>query len=204
MKHFHVPCSQCLRETAHRLLHETSRQADDRILTYAMLECCGCGDVCLSEQVLWTDDGSKDVSFFPPPVSRKEPEWLLSLIVTKPKTHDLGALLSETYQAMHGGQNRLAAMGIRALLEQLMISTIGSDQGSFEKNLSAFHDAGYVSLPQRDTLNNILLIGHRAFRPTATDLKSRFGHRGRRLGTDLSSQRCRGGDGRPRAGAATT
>jgi hypothetical protein len=46
----------------------------------------------------------------------------------------LGSLLHEIYQAVHGGQYRLAAMGIRALLEQIMVSKVG-DLGSFEKQL---------------------------------------------------------------------
>jgi len=38
----------------------------------------------------------------------------------------LGSLLHEIYQAVHGGQYRLAAMGIRALLEQIMVSKVGA------------------------------------------------------------------------------
>jgi hypothetical protein len=172
MKEVPAPCSVCLGETRHSVLHETSWQSEDRIKTYAMLECCGCKDVCLAEQVIFTDDGQKEFSFYPSPVSRKEPSWLLRLTIGK--NANLGGLLHEIYQAVHGGQYRLAAMGIRALLEQVMVSKAG-DQGSFGRNLDAFHAAGYVSLVQRDTLNSILQIGHgamhRAFRPTEDDLK---------------------------------
>lgn len=172
MKEVPAPCSVCLHETRHNVLHEASSRSEDRINTYVMLECCGCKNICLSEQVIFTDDGEKEICFYPSPVSRKEPSWLLRLIVGK--NADLAGLLHEIYQAVHGGQYRLAAMGIRALLEQVMVSKVG-DQGSFGGNLDAVHDGGYISLIQRDALNNILQIGHgamhRAFRPTEDDLK---------------------------------
>src|SRR5262249_58142817 len=100
-----------------------------------MLECSGCHRVCLGEQVLFISDGEIEHNYYPSPVSRKEPDWLLSMIVglTGNKNVDaaLASLLHEIYEAVHGGQYRLAAMGIRALLEQIMVSKVG-DRGSFE------------------------------------------------------------------------
>jgi Domain of unknown function (DUF4145) len=82
-------------------------------------------------------------------------------------------LLNEIYEAVRGGQHRLAAMGVRALLEQVIIEKVG-DQGTFSKNLDAFQTRGYVALIQRETLENILETGHaamhRLFSPTAEDL----------------------------------
>ena len=57
----------------------------------------------------------------------------------------LGDLFLEIYQAVCGGQLRLAVMGVRALIEQVMIHKVG-DNGSFVKNLDAFQKAGYISL----------------------------------------------------------
>lgn len=67
MKNVPAHCSVCLRETKHEVLHETSLNEADRIRTYAMLQCCGCGDVCLAEQVVFTEDGEKEFNFYPPP-----------------------------------------------------------------------------------------------------------------------------------------
>jgi hypothetical protein len=127
-------CSGCLRETKHNILHEVSLREEDRITTYAMLQCCGCAAVCLGEQVLFTDDGFNEHNFYPPPISRRQPSWLIPLIVNEKYAY-IGSLLNEIYEAAHGGQDRLATMGIRALLENLMISMVG-DQGSFGKNLN--------------------------------------------------------------------
>jgi hypothetical protein len=86
----------------------------------------------------------------------------------------LGELFLEIYQAVSGGQLRLAIMGVRALIEQVMIHKVG-DNGSFAKNLDAFQQAGYVSLVQRDALSDILDAGHatihRAYEPKAKDIQ---------------------------------
>ena len=125
MKEVSAPCSSCLRQTTHKVRHERALTDEDPTTTYAMLECSGCHHVCLGEQVRFIPDGEVEHTNYRSPVSRKEPDWLLFMIV-------------------HGGQYRLAAMAIRALPEQIMVSKVG-DLGSFEKQLDAFEKAGYIS-----------------------------------------------------------
>jgi hypothetical protein len=64
-------------------------------------------------------------------------------------------------------------MGIRAMFEQMMIAKVG-DQGTFDKNLKKFHEAGHVSTVQRDALENLLQAGHaamhRMFKPDHREL----------------------------------
>jgi hypothetical protein len=84
-------------------------------------------------------------------------------------------LFDEIYEAMRGGQYRLATMGIRALLERLMISKVG-DLGTFERNANAFCEQGYISAFQRDQMNAILDAGHatmhRRFTPNEGDVST--------------------------------
>jgi hypothetical protein len=51
-----------------------------------------------------------------------------------------------------------------------MIDTIGSDLGSFRKNLDAFEKDGHISKPQRVALEKVVELGHavthRAHAPT--------------------------------------
>jgi hypothetical protein len=86
----------------------------------------------------------------------------------------LGGFLTEIYQAVDGGQNRLAALGIRALLEQVMVLKVG-DLATFDQKLDEFQKQGYISLIQRDAMRTTLDVGdavmHRAFKPTEEDLK---------------------------------
>jgi hypothetical protein len=60
----------------------------------------------------------------------------------------LGDLFLEIYQAVCGGQLRLAVIGVRALIEQVMIHKVG-DNGSFVKNLDAFQKIHFPSSARR-------------------------------------------------------
>jgi hypothetical protein len=117
----------------------------------------------------WRWDGCDEFEsqYYPPPISRKQPSWAqqwLSAVQADDSTMGakhryLGGLYQEIYEALIGGQTRLAVMGIRAFLEQLMISKVG-DNKSFENNLNAFYRNGYISLVQRDQMDAILDAGH--------------------------------------------
>jgi hypothetical protein len=60
-------------------------------------------------------------------------------------------LMEEIYTAVQAGSRRLSAMGIRALLETVMIQKVG-DKGSFKANVDALLEAGYVSMRQALTI----------------------------------------------------
>ena len=162
-----APCSECLRSTTHEVLFEKG--------TYAMIECRGCGSISMAHEMHW--DGRIDRYFYPSPVSRKWPKWaawLAAGVSTPDSEKQIGALLWEVYAAVDGGQHRLAAMGIRALLEQVMILKVG-DLQTFNQKLDAFQAKGYISSRQRDAMRATLDVGdaamHRAHRPSEPDLK---------------------------------
>jgi hypothetical protein len=81
--------------------------------------------------------------------------------------------MSEVYTAVQNDSRRLAAMGIRAALESVMIEKVG-DQRSFNANVDALQKAGYLSLRQALSLNSILEAGHaaihRGWEPTNHDI----------------------------------
>jgi hypothetical protein len=73
--------------------------------------------------------------------------------------------------ALAAGAHRVATMGIRALVERLMIDQV-QDKGSFEKNIKAFFDAGHVAPNQQAVFRDTLIEAghaamHRDFEPTA-------------------------------------
>ncbi len=176
MDRIRAPCSVCARETYHNVLYST--RGSDGVTEYALIECGGCGRVSMREEVKAPPGHEFDpfVHYYPSPVSRQKPKWLWEFpwwIEGEEHTRELRHLLLEVYEAVAGGQLRLAAMGIRALLEQVMVSKVG-DQGSFTRNLDAFHDRGFISLVQRDAMSAILDAGHavthRSFNPRKEDL----------------------------------
>ncbi len=67
----------------------------------------------------------------------------------------------------------LASMGVRALLELVMIDKVG-DMGSFKGSLAEFTKQGFVSAKQAEILETVLETGHatihRSFRPDSADL----------------------------------
>jgi hypothetical protein len=66
-------------------------------------------------------------------------------------------------------------MGIRALLEQVLIIKIG-DIGGFNDKLDAFEKDGFISVIQRDAMRATLDVGdaamHRAFVPEIRELNT--------------------------------
>ena len=174
MRKVQAPCSSCIRKTQHEVLFEESQRDEHTLDTYALLKCAGCSTISMGHSCLWINDGSVEHKFYPSPVSRKLPDWTSRLTLGYKNEIELGSLLREVYRAVDGGQHRLAAMGIRALLEQVMIMKVG-DLPTFNEKLDEFQKQGYVSLIQRDAMRTTLDVGdaamHRAFKPTEEELK---------------------------------
>jgi hypothetical protein len=123
---------------------------------------------------------TKILKYYPSPISRTLPDWIFYFdigfvggVVAGEEHETVRALLSEIYAAVRGGQHRLAAMGVRSLLEQVVIAKIG-DHYSFNLNIDKFYEAGYIFLIQRDALLHLLEAGHaathRPFAPSERDL----------------------------------
>jgi hypothetical protein len=93
----------------------------------------------MGHQVTFIPDGEVEHLYYPSPIARQRPQWILGLILGfnfGPEAPVLGSLLMEVYSAVAGEQYRLAAMGLRAVLEQTMIAKVG-DKGRFDLNLNA-------------------------------------------------------------------
>jgi Domain of unknown function (DUF4145) len=172
-----APCSTCLGETEHNVLHVVDRGSEDVDRLFTLLECAGCKDILLRE--LSADAGDPEnaaIRYYPSPASRKVPGWVHDLAIgqIEESAGSLGNLFIEIYQAVRGGQLRLAIMGVRALIEKVMILKVG-DKGSFAKNLDAFQQAGFSSTIQYDQLNEILEAGHaaihRTYLPTTEEIE---------------------------------
>lgn len=146
-----------------------------------MIECLGCGSIKLRVET-WSSEHDIDehnevipsVSYYPPAVFRSKPRWLFDLIMASSLDDgNIYDLLTEIYVALQNDQRALAAMGIRALLENVIIGKV-SDHGTFSKNLMEFEKHGYISRMQRERLETILEAGHaaihRRYKPSKEDL----------------------------------
>ncbi|MEP1214050.1 MAG: DUF4145 domain-containing protein [Marinobacter sp.] len=189
-KNLKAHCNTCLRETNHSLLHEEEQPWSEEVgynqliygaETFNMIKCCGCDSVKLmhnswfSEMVDESGQPYIETNYYPPAISRAEPKWLSDVLGPLSSTNDVFIvdLFREIYSALHNNSRRLAVMGIRALIEHLMIREV-KDNGSFKKNIEAFQDAGYLSKKQRETIEPILEAGHaaihRGYEPSPEDV----------------------------------
>lgn len=183
-------CNKCLGLTNHVLLHKEEQpweeDVDDRYHIYGcetfnMVKCCGCDSVKLMHTSWFSEACDEygrpimDTSYFPPAISRAEPKCVSELgsYFGPIERKYVASLLKEIYSALHNDSRRLAVMGIRALLEHLMVSGVG-DKGTFGKNLDAFQNSGYLSGKQREIIEPILEAGHaaihRGFEPSEDDV----------------------------------
>lgn len=188
----HSHCNRCGGRRKHNILGEVKTSWSDQVTehnsidgtdNYYVLECAGCGEVHFRHDSWFSEDTDAAgdpvgrVKYFPPIYSRRKPAWFEDSLENPfflNDTDPVGRLLSEIYPALQNGMPMLAAMGMRALLENLMISQVG-DNGTFHDNLEAFRAAGWIGEKDRDLLRDRLLeIGHaamhRGYRPPADDL----------------------------------
>jgi len=179
-----VHCNQCGRNTEHRVLHEEDCSVTEDVDSHnsvtayefnRLLMCAGCKAVSLERITGHSEDWDPETGtnyfheYFPPRTYRPRPRWLDE--VTIPDY--VRSSLAEIYIAVQNDARSLAGMGIRALLESLMIKKVG-DKGTFAANLDAFVGAGHVSRGQKEMFETTLELGHaamhRGFIPNAEAL----------------------------------
>lgn len=173
-------CNTCGGDRNHVVLHseKTTWETQDHGVhgsdRYDTLKCGGCDGVKLRHTAWCSEDDEPTVNYYPPAIFRKQPEWFSDLWVELGSEDDfVERLLREIYVAVQNNLPNLAAMGVRSLLEKVMISKTG-DLGTFAKNIAEFEKLGYVSRIQRERLEAILEVGHatihRNFSPNASDV----------------------------------
>ncbi len=187
-------CNRCQGETNHHVLFEVKQPWEEVIAEdehgrhtiggredFEVLKCCGCDTIAVrnhswcNEQIAYDERPVAQIRYYPPATSRKPPAWLQNneVDIFLWTDHFVPKLLNQVYTALFDDCLALAAMGIRALLERTMIEKCG-DQGSFESNLKALRDKGYIGDKQLDALRETLDLGHatihRNFDPSAYEI----------------------------------
>lgn len=127
---------------------------------YKLAECDGCESITMHTS--WSNSGQSEPieDQWPPKVSRRQPKWMFQLFLAdsigNPFKYEF---IGEIYSSLKAGNLRLSVLGVRALLEQIMLEHVG-DQGTFQKNLDAFEAAGFLSRVQREALGPVIEAGH--------------------------------------------
>lgn len=117
--------------------------------------------------LLGLGSGGISSGFFSRSGSAEYPEWYEELDDKKK------ALLSEIDVSMRNDLSGLPMMGMRALLEGVMIEHVG-DCGSFERNIDKFEKNGFITSQHANILRKVLDAGsasmHRTYFPNVADL----------------------------------
>ena len=173
-------CSTCGGECNHDVLFATKTDwSDDECQVYEhhdyeVLKCGGCDRVVMRRTSWFSEAPEPTVQFYPPPMFRRQPRWSLAFRLN-PRTKFARQLLDEIYVGIQNGSTMIATMGVRALLEYVMIDSVG-DHGTFTKNLTEFKNSGFISEKQLATLKEVLEAGHatmhRSYQPSDADLRT--------------------------------
>lgn len=188
-------CNKCSGARWHEVLYkeesEWQEDVDGQYLygggdTYVMIKCCGCENIALKhdswDATDYDDDGNAIVhtTYYPPATYRNKPRWLSGLLLSFDfninTSEDLiNDLICEIYVALQNDSTRLAVMGVRALIEHVMIDKVG-DIGTFKENLNEFEKKGFISKLQKEILEPVLDAGHatihRSYNPSVSDVGS--------------------------------
>jgi hypothetical protein len=183
-KNFKAHCNRCGGETNHLSLKLVEDSWGEEVgegysiygaNTHNLLKCAGCGEIKLRVNSWFSEDtdveGAPIVkeTFYPPATSRPKPRWFYLL----DSQWHITKLFDEVYTATYNGAKSLASMGLRAVIEAVMIDKVG-DNKPFAKNLEQFQNQGYVSTIQKNSLLAALELGHasihRGYEPTDDQL----------------------------------
>jgi Domain of unknown function (DUF4145) len=169
-----VHCNNCLHKTKHFLVAEHSQDITEPSgyeeydvwwhIKHTLFACCGCESVTLRRKYMFSEWDEPEITFYPPQVSRRLPDWHDEL------PSEIQELLSEIYTALHSNSRRLALMGARTVIDMFVLDRIG-DVGTFKQKLQALVNEGYLGNQQRDILNVALEAGnaaaHRGYKPSS-------------------------------------
>ena len=144
--------------------------------TGMILECCGCETVYFRRDFWfseWGDPmmyGGTQTTYWPSPVQRDQPKWLVSI------ERKLRELLGEMYLALDHDLRVLAAIAARTVIDSAS-ELLGVDTAArFGDKLKDLQDRGKISADERGVLQVLVEAGnaaaHRGWRPQVDELST--------------------------------
>ncbi|MFN4350490.1 MAG: DUF4145 domain-containing protein [Hylemonella sp.] len=176
-------CNLCLGTRWHSILYSTTRSHTEPLdegfeyeesTVYNVAECDGCESLTMHTSWRTSGQSGSIEEQWPPKISRRQPKWMFDLFLSEALDNTFKhEFIQEIYSSLKANNRRLAVLGVRALLEQVMLEHI-KDQGSFEKNLAEFEASGFISRVQREAIRPVVEAGHasmhRGFKATAQQI----------------------------------
>lgn len=162
MSNMRSHCNRCGSQTNHAILHVEKRTGDDGPISWAadyfLLSCLGCDHVSFREENSNDHDIDENgdvytyVEIYPKDKEvRARPSWFNEILEFDTKIR-LERMLAQIYEAYDNKAYWLSIMGVRAVIESVMIEKVG-DKGSFGENLGEFSKKGFITDSHRLALS---------------------------------------------------
>jgi hypothetical protein len=178
-------CSECLQETKHDVIASRQRHwlstdehgvpHGEEVMLYEFLECRGCESISLRQTYSASFMEEVEVDHFPPSISRRRPAWLsgMTLFAFGGPKKEIRELLNEVYSSLFSGNNRVALMGARAIVDIALTDKLG-DVGGFKEKLEAAKKLNWITPAHHKVLEAAVEAGsaasHRAYSPDKKQL----------------------------------
>lgn len=175
-----IYCNNCHKKTIHSFLASAQVEGAEGevswIDTYQTLK-CGCGNVTFrkqewfSEHQNWSPDyePTYNYTYYPPPLFREKPKWISQL------DEKLIDVLDEVYTALQYDLYYIAAVGVRTLLDMLLVAKVG-DKGDNEAKYRALLQEEHATEEQVEMIKVVIETGnaaaHRGYKPSRKDLNT--------------------------------
>lgn len=177
-------CNNCGGVRNHFLLHKEEVLDKEEVDEYSsfeywdcyeVLKCCGCDKISMRHRSSFSEDRDEfgqeiiNTTYYPPSMSRRKPRWMDDISFSLNFGIDnIKEILDEVYICLQNDAPRLAVMGVRSLVEHIILEKI-EDKGTFYENVTEFARAGFISDIQKDIIKRALDAGsavtHRGFKP---------------------------------------
>jgi hypothetical protein len=126
--------------------------------SYDLAQCEECGNLtlCVHDNIqpgsMIGDPYKTGTTYYPAAPVRTPPVWIKKL------NSRIRKILLEVYEAMDHRLLSIAAMGIRTIIDQMMIEKVG-DVGTFKRKLDSLQRAGFIDLQENELLAALIDAG---------------------------------------------
>ncbi len=170
-KHVQSECPTCARTQKCAILFETEKDwADDEAQIggwdrHEVVQCGGCETIFFRHLSTFSEDWDPETGptvryvNYPSVEKQSRIERINYFSAMRQKGWGLS---QEIYKAINGDLPRLAAMGIRSLIELLAEQLAGKKHDTFAESMASFVDGGWISAMQKNILDAALELGHGA------------------------------------------
>lgn len=156
-------CSQCGKQTHHKVLFLKSVSSDDEeyfwACTYRVVECCGCDNISFLYENVDEADIDFDGNFISTYTTFPIREGTIQALTSWDIPYGIKTVYHEAVIAYNNSCFLLSAAGFRATIEAICIDKEIKGK-NLENRINALYKKGIITLNDRDRLHSIRFLGN--------------------------------------------